>query len=94
MALTWEMLAEREPRLADLRCEVEAVLDSGEGRFYANQRWYDHFKLLMMKLVGDLVKGDDPVICSSESYDLAYRTLYDLLPRCRHEGGCYWGPEK
>ena len=54
MALTWEMLVERKPRLADLRREVEAVLDSGEGRFCANQWWYSHFKLRMMKLVGDL----------------------------------------
>lgn len=54
MALTWEMRVERKPRLADLRREVEAVLDSGEGRFCANQWWYNHFKLRMMKLVGDL----------------------------------------
>lgn len=94
MILTWEMLAEREPRLADLRREVEAVCDSGEGRFCANQWWYGLFKLRMMKLVGDLAERDDAVIRSSESYDLAYRTLYDLLPDCRHEGGCYWGVEK
>jgi hypothetical protein len=80
--------------LGDLRREVETLLDSGEGRFCAKQWWYVHFKLRMMKLVGDLAEQDDPVICSSESYDLAYPTLYDLLPRCRHEGGCYWGPEK
>lgn len=53
------MLVEREPRLADLRLEVEAVRDSGEGRFCANKLWYGHFKLRMMKLVGDLAERED-----------------------------------
>ena len=50
--------------------------------------------LRMMKQVGNLAERDDAVIHSSPSYALAYRTLYDLLPDCRHEEGCYWGVEK
>jgi hypothetical protein len=85
------LLVEHAPRLVDLRREVEARPDSGEGNFCANQWWHVHFRFRMMKPVSDLAERDDPINCSSKSYDLAYRTLDDLPSRCRHEDGCYWG---
>lgn len=93
MVLTWEALTEREPELIALRREIEAVKDNAP-QFCANKLWYGRFKQQMMKLVGDLASRDDAVIGSSEAYDLAYQTLFHILPQCRHEGGCYWGPER
>lgn len=93
MPLTWEQLAAREPELGRLREEIEQV-EAIDSTFCANRIWYERLKPRMMKLVGDMAQSEDPVIISSEAYDLSYQTLYHLLPPCRHEGGCYWAPTK
>jgi hypothetical protein len=93
MPLTWEQLAAREPELARLRDEVEQV-EAVDSTYCANRIWCERLKPRMMKLVCDLAPSNDPVIISSEAYDLVYQTLYHLLPLCQHEGGCYWEPAK
>jgi hypothetical protein len=40
----------------------------------------------MMTLVG--WSAANPKLRSEEAYDVAYDTLYELLPDCNHEGWC------
>lgn len=94
--VTWETLTEAEPRLLELYRAVSAVKDDGtEPAFCANDLWYgeDGFKDRMAALVGwgREEEGAAPAdfLTTEEAYDLAYTTLYDLLPPCRN-CGC-WG---
>lgn len=85
---TWEALVRREPRLATLRAEVEAVED--HPGCCANAHWYGTggFRERVSDLVGWTAEREDGVLDTEVAYDVAYDTLYDLLPDCRHEGGC------
>ncbi|MDP9472214.1 MAG: hypothetical protein M3Q71_16370 [Chloroflexota bacterium] len=86
---TWDDLAAREPRLADLRIAAERIRDV-DARFCANAAWYGYagqlgLKPRLLRLVGWGAQNQDPVLRSSDAYDVAYQTLYALLPDCR---GC------
>ncbi len=88
---TWEDLSAREPRLTQLRRAVEQVSARGNPRFCANAVWYGYaggpnFRGQVIRLVGWLADSADPVIRSSDAYDVAYQTLYARLPDCRNCG--------
>ena len=103
---TFEDLAARDPRLAKLRETAEAAggrhrrLDGG---FCANAVWYGYsrngspyglggIRTELVKLVGDHSRNADPLLHSSDAYDLAYQTLWELLPPCEHDDeACGWG---
>ena len=91
-AITWELLIELEPRLLDLYQEARSVRDDrSKPWFCANAVWYGHhgFEGLRPRLV-DLVgyrrrdDGSDPRLATSLAYDIAYRTIYNVLPDCRN----------
>lgn len=81
--VTWKQLVAAEPRLALLLEEAKAVDGSGK-HFCANRVWHerDGLKWRMSDLVGWDRKGD-PLLGTSEAYDVAYRKIYDALPDCR-----------
>ncbi len=91
---TWEDLVAREPRLADLRVAAERVRDV-DASFCANAVWYGYgghlgLKPRLLRLVGWGAQNRDPVLRSCDAYDVAYQTLYDLLPDCRGCGCVDW----
>ncbi len=81
---TWGELVRLEPRLRVLQRDVKAV-DGSDPHFCANRVWYARggFKERLCCLVGWEAERDDPVLRSSEAYDVAYDRLYNLLPPCR-----------
>lgn len=83
---TWEALVRHAPRLTELRTDVEAVESSP--RFCANRPWYGTggFRDRMSDLVG--WSAGSRFLATEAASDVAYDTLYDLLPDCRHEGWC------
>jgi hypothetical protein len=93
MPLTCEQLAAREPEPGQLREEIEQV-EAINSTFCANRIWYERLRSRMMKLVGDMAQSENPVIISSEAYDLSYQTLYHLLPPCRSRGRMLLGTYK
>ncbi|MFL6230991.1 MAG: hypothetical protein ACJ741_19620 [Pyrinomonadaceae bacterium] len=82
-ALIWEVLLNREPELARLQADAAAVRDGGGPTFCANKIWYVSFEPRLKQLVGRNARSADPLMHTSEAYELAYRTLYRLLPNCR-----------
>ena len=83
--LTWNDLAEREPRLVVLLMEIKHVKDDKTKRsFCANRVWYRDFKPRVIKLVGWYAELDDPMLRTVEAYDIGYQYLYDKLPPCRN----------
>ncbi len=92
---TWEDLAVREPRLVALRADVERVRVGIDETFCANAAWYGYggrlgLKPRLVRLVGWGAQSRDPVLRSCEAYDVAYETLYELLPDCRNCGCVNW----
>ncbi len=84
---TWDDLVRAEPRLAVLRSDVEQITAGDGQRFCANAVWYGYhgepgIKPKLVRLVGFRAESTDPAIRSSEAYDVAYQTLYALLPDC------------
>ena len=83
--LTWNDLAEREPRLVVLLMEIKQVKDDKSKRsFCANRVWYRDFKPRMIVLVGWDAEKDDPMLRTQEAYDICYDYLYAKLPNCRN----------
>ena len=90
--LTWDDLADREPRLVALRREVERETARGRPHYCANAAWYGtqggtDYRHHVTNLVGWESRRPDPVLRSRAAYDVVYRTLYALLPGCR-DCGC------
>ncbi len=84
---TWDDLVRLEPRLAALRAEVERVTAWNGQRFCANEHWYGYngesgIKPKLVRLVGVRAENPDPDLHSMAAYDVAYQTLYALLPDC------------
>jgi hypothetical protein len=75
-------LCRREPRLATLERDVQAVKDTGGPWFCANDHWYGSFKPRLVRLVG--FGADEPELRTTEAYDVAYGALYEQLPDCRN----------
>ena len=81
----WLTLAAASPGLRELYRDIKAVKDDGPS-FCANQVWYLRFKPRLIELVGYWANGPD-ILRTDEAYDVAYQTLYELLPDCRD---CTW----
>jgi hypothetical protein len=86
----FDALALYEPRLLDLYREIIGIQDDGEASWFcANAVWYGHegwpgIKPRLMCLVGwEAEKWGVARLRTTEAYDLAYDTLYTLLPDCR-----------
>lgn len=85
--VTWEQLAELEPRLRSLQERARQVRDPGGPSFCANRVWFNEFKPELLYLVGWMREKGPAVLQTSRAYDVAYRTIYNGLPDCR-ECGC------
>lgn len=85
--VTWAELVARKPRLRDLLAELRGL--SPPPDFCANALWYavpQGYRERLSALVGWGVA--DPILGSSDAYDVTYDTLYGALPDCQHAGGC------
>jgi hypothetical protein len=100
---TWPTLTALVPELLDLEQRVKHVVrlaNDGKGAFCANALWYGAsgkrtIKSAMARLVGYAAADRlDPLVMSSDAYDLVYERLYALLPDCRHEPGCCWAADE
>ncbi len=87
---SWDELVTLEPRLDLLLKEAQSVKDDKtKDVFCANRIWYgdgsrNGLKQKMSKLVGWFSEKDDPILRSPAAYNLAYDTIYNALPDCRH----------
>jgi len=92
LSLTFADMAVMEPELQELLDEAKRV--SVDRRFCRNHAWYsylnepDRFKNRMLKLVGFNSQSKAPLMHTSEAYDLAYKTIYEVLPPCQHVHPC------
>ena len=80
--MTFEDMCTLEPLLALLRDDINRVSSRGKKHFCANKAWVRRFKPRLIRLVGWYAYKEE--LRTSEAYELAYRTLYSLLPNCRH----------
>jgi hypothetical protein len=88
----WEQLCKLEPELRTLYRRAKAIKDDGKaGWFCANRVWYgnaieDGLKSTLLRLVGHSAakKEKHPLLATSQAYDLAYETIYEVLPGCRN----------
>jgi len=87
--LDWDALEKREPLLVTLAESSAAIVDTGGPTFCANHVWSHELKPQLLTLVGWEAETDEPVLRSTEAYDIAYRACYNLLPGCR---GCWCLP--
>jgi len=55
-------------------------------RFCANETWYRQFKPRVVALVGFDAKNER--LTNSDAYDVAYQSLYAMLPNCSRNCGC------
>lgn len=92
MPITYQQLAKLEPQLAALRQSAEALAKEESLRDVAcgNRPWYQTrgLKDRLSTMVGMDARHPDPVVRSSDAYDVVYDTLYRLMPDCRHDGSC------
>src|SRR5690349_4848069 len=58
--VTWEKICEIEPRLIQLKAQVDKVAQNSIAPFCANGWWYKIFKPQMIKLVGINAEKDSP----------------------------------
>lgn len=91
--LTFEELCDREPRLAALRDEIARLPRRSRGAC-ANALWFatPNYKRILTGIIGHLAVQFDPDLRTSAAYDVAYQSLYRLLPNCQHDGICRWQP--
>jgi hypothetical protein len=91
--MTFKELTDLEPRLIDLLNEAKSISSKENPNFCTNRIWYGYqdsesgLKYRMSRLVGNFTESDNSILRSSAAYDLAYRTIYDALPDCSHQGG-------
>ena len=78
---TFADLVKIEPRLGELYDEAKNY-EVSEG-YKHDHVWYWNFKNRMLYLVGMMAENDDPVIRTSQSYDTAYKTIFEALPYVR-----------
>ena len=93
--MTFSELCELEPKLKGLADEAKNTRDPGTGdAFCANAIWYGYFgrqgiKPRLLKLVGWERRIAGPAeLRTEQAYDIAYDTIYNLLPSCRGQCGC------
>jgi len=91
----WDDLVKREPGLAALLREARSISPKHPD-FCTDPLWYGYagwpgLKPRLIRLVGDLARDGDPVLRTSQAYDVAYTVIYDALPgcdRCGHSDEC------
>lgn len=94
--LTFEELCAAEPLLQSLKrsCTAESRRVHGSSDPYcANAFWYGYsdpsggVRGRLGRIIGwGRVPQEPPELCSQAAYDVAYDTLYALLPNCTHNG--------
>jgi hypothetical protein len=90
---TWTDLVAEEPRLAALLEEARGYRKTAKPTFCANAVWYGYgsrgepLKDSVSRLVG-WERKEHPLLGTEGAYDVAYETIYEALPNCRHEGWC------
>lgn len=81
----WDKLIAAEPRLVDLYQRARSIRDDLTRKsFCANVHWYDELKPELVKLVGWSAWSRKALLRSSDSYDVAYEVIYNVLPDCRN----------
>jgi len=93
--MTWDELIEIEPMLTELEAEARNFNQAAyecDPTFCANDVWlgygpYPGIKPRLLRLVGWMAV--DIRLSSEEVYDLAYQHIYNLLPNCGEECGCW-----
>ena len=84
--MTFKELTEYEPELGRLLKFAKCVRDDGQTNYFcSNEIWYRLFKPQLSTLVG--WECSDPRLAGEDVYDIAYQTIYDVLPPCR-DCGC------
>jgi hypothetical protein len=85
--LSFQQICDLEPQVQALFAEAKAIQDDpSKESFCANNVWYGHtgLKSRVAALVGD--RATNPQLRTSQAYDMAYHTVYDVLPPCRNCG--------
>lgn len=100
--VNWVELVAREPLLLTLAAEINGIRRTWRrvkstnpwASFCANGKWGGYGRPREVSLnwrLGQLVgwnrEDDDPVLSSSEAYEVAVQALYDMLPDC-YNCGC------
>jgi hypothetical protein len=91
--LTFERLADLEPRLRALLEEARAHHSDPSPDFCANAVFYGYahvrqgLKARLLKLVG-WESGRHDLLGTSAAYDVAYDTIFEALPDCRGNCAC------
>ena len=86
MMVTWNELITLEPELARLYRTAQNA-DPGEGSFCSVRVYYLDFKPAILKIVGfERRQDDNPILCSSEAYNMATRMISECMPPCRDCG--------
>lgn len=80
--VTWEQVADLVPDLK-LMLKLAKSIRRPKGSWCSNRMWYAIFKPRLQELVGDGCPRKNPMLRSSEAYDVAYNTIYNALPPCR-----------
>ena len=82
--LTFEEMCELEPALEALKESIRWMprILGRRKRFCANEWWYFCYKQILCCLVG--WDARHPQLKGEHNYNVAYDTLYHLLPDCRN----------
>lgn len=88
--LTFRKLMARDARLEYLLDTIPFLIYRKQPDFCAHREWYRRggFKAQICGIVGMTSDNPDPDLRTAAAYDVAYQTLYRLLPPCQHEGMC------
>lgn len=78
--LTFENLTALEPDLLTLYLDAKHYRRGV--KFCPIMVWYKKFKPRLIHLVGWVAQSDNPILHTKQSYDLAYETVYEALPKC------------
>ncbi len=93
----FDELAALEPRLAALLAEAQGYHATRPRGFCANAVFYGYpghrpgLKRRLSELVGH-VSDREGVLGTSDAYDVAYHTVYQALPDCKHRGSAARSP--
>jgi len=79
-------ICEIEPLICAMYLEAKAYQKTAEENFCANNIWYGKMKMRFVELVGWSARRKELRNCID--YDVAYDTIYEALPDCKHPGWC------
>lgn len=90
--MNWDDIVALDRKLSDIEQFVLQQRLVRDDSYCANWIWYGLFKPLVSSRVGwyrERKLNDATMLSSTKAYEVATRHLYELLPECRHEGGCH-----